>query len=428
MRGRSFVLGILAAVLFGCAGHPAVVPSPLSHHAGPTPFIRQNGEVPVQWTRIFWGSSAGSFVPTILPGPDGNMWYTDYSGGNLIRMTMKGGTKLFPLIYNNGSTVFHPSSLTVGTDNKFYLGSQSAAFVGVMTTAGSFKAIAIPSGDVASYGGMTVGPDGNVWFTEVSHVGKITTGGVITEVPWGDGSTNNYYSGIVTGPDGNLWATEYSSQAVERINPATGTMKQFTLSASNCSPTAIITASDGNLWVNCANIAALGRLTTAGAITLFPDPFGIYFYAPAMVRGPDGNPWFAGTNGHVIEEFNIANNSLIVYAPPSTYGNAVALATGPDGNMWTVSDSSEIDVYIINVIGVSPAAINFTGLGQVQTITVTENGTASWTAVSSHPAVATVAPGSSASQFKVTSVASGYTKIIVSDAIGNSFVVRVHVP
>jgi len=130
----------------------------------------------------------------------------------------------------------------------------------------------------------------------------------------------------------------------------------------------------------------------------------------------------------VLEEFNIANNSLIVYAPPSNYGNGLALAIGPDGNIWTVSDTNEIDVYIINVIGVSPATINFTGLGQTQTITVTENGTTSWTAVSTHTSVATVAPGGSASQFKVTSVASGYAKIIVSDAIGNSFIVRVHVP
>src|SRR5205807_1617108 len=55
---------------------------------------------------------------------------------------------------------------------------------------------------------LTVGPDGNLWFTERSgnHIGRITPAGVITEFtvptvgvsPWG----------ITTGPDGNMWFTE----------------------------------------------------------------------------------------------------------------------------------------------------------------------------------------------------------------------------
>jgi len=58
---------------------------------------------------------------------------------------------------------------------------------------------------------------------------------------------------------------------------------------------------------------------------------------------------------------------------------------------------------------------------------VTESGTAAWTATSSNTGVATVAQGSPASHFTVTSVAAGSAKITVSDAVGNSFVVHVTV-
>ncbi len=427
MRHRSLVLGVLALVLVGCAGRQAVLSGPAGQHGNPGPRIRQTGEVPVQWTRVFWGALSNPNAPVIVAGADGNMWYTDNGGGNLIRMNMNAGTKVFPLVYS-GSSIYHPTALTVGSDGKFYMGSQSAGLLGVMTTGGTFKTVTIPSGDFVSYDGMTLGPDGNVWFAELAHVGKVTTTGAVTEFAWSDGSTNNYYSGITTGSDGNLWATEYSAQSVMRINPTTGAMKQFSLTANGCSPTGIVSASDGNLWLNCSNSSVLARLTTAGVVTTFPNAFGNYFYAGGMTKGPDGNPWMASTVGHAIAEFNTATNSLIAYVPPTSYGNAIALAAGPDGNMWAVDDSSEIDVYMINVISVSPATINFTATGQTQTITVTEPGTSSWTATSTHTSVATVAAGSSASQFKVTSVASGYAKILVSDAVGNSFIVRVHVP
>ena len=403
-----------------------MLPGAAGNH--PTPKIRQTGEVPVQWTRFFWGSVSGPSYPTIVAGPDGNMWYSDNGGGHLIRMNMNGGTKMFNLVYG-GSNVYHPTSLTVGSDGKFYMGSQGVALVGQMTTGGTFKTFTIKSGDLAAYtGGMTLGPDNNVWFAEVAHVGNITPTGVITEYPWGDGSTNNYYSGITTGPDGNLWATEYSAQAVERINPSTGAMKQFSLSASGCSPTGIITAIDGNLWMICGNNNDLARMTTAGVVTVFYNAFGNYFYAPALIKGPDGNPWLADSSQSSIMEFNTTNNSIVVFVPPSSYGTAEAIADGPDGNVWAVSSTAEISIYIVNVISVSPATINFTGNNQTQTITVTEAGTSSWTATSTHTSVATVAPGGGANKFTVTSVNSGFAKILVSDAVGNSFIVRVHVP
>jgi hypothetical protein len=57
--------------------------------------------------------------------------------------------------------------------------------------------------------GVTVGADGNLWFTEnfAPSIGKITPAGVITEYAISSGNNANR---ITSGADGNLWFTETS--------------------------------------------------------------------------------------------------------------------------------------------------------------------------------------------------------------------------
>jgi virginiamycin B lyase len=77
---------------------------------------------------------------------------------------------------------------------------------------------------------ITAGPDGNLWFTELGtsvgngKIGRITTGGVITEF---GGSLLNPI-GITAGPDGNLWFTEegLSNGKIGRITTA-GVITEF---------------------------------------------------------------------------------------------------------------------------------------------------------------------------------------------------------
>ena len=66
--------------------------------------------------------------------------------------------------------------------------------------------------------GITAGPDGNVWFTELdgNRIGRITTGGSITE--FRIHTTGSDPLGITSGPDGNLWFTEYIGNKIGRLS------------------------------------------------------------------------------------------------------------------------------------------------------------------------------------------------------------------
>ena len=96
-------------------------------------------------------------------------------------------------------------------------------------------------------GGITVGSDGSLWFTEnsVNKIGRITLGGVITEYPVP--TANSYPLGITAGPDSNLWFTEDSGNKVGRITPG-GAITEYTGLTPYSNPGGITAGPDGNLW------------------------------------------------------------------------------------------------------------------------------------------------------------------------------------
>lgn len=414
MRSKIIALAIFSFALLACSHQTSLQPANLTAHT----LVRQTGSVPVQWRQFYCGNPYCTSYPNIV-SVGGNLWYEDFAGSSLTEMNMTGGTSTFPL-----KNSMEPTALTVGSDGKLYAGSAVAAVIQVMTTAGSATQFTIPSGDdVAYYGSMTLGPDKNVWFAEKAHVGMITTGGTIKEFPYKDAASSNYYGAITAGPDGNLWVTEYSTGVVDKINTSGVQQAQYTL---GCTPQGGIISAGGFVWINCGT--DLAQVTTAGVVTLYFNGLGINQSGNALAVGPDGNPWFALNNDSSIGEFNMKTNTFTFYFPPANYATDYTLTTGSDGNVWAVDSSSHVNVYILNVISVAPTSLSFaTPTSAAQKVVVTQKGTTSWTAVSKNTAIATVAQGTPANTFTVTPKAKGVTKIVVSDAKGNSFAVTVNV-
>jgi len=184
----------------------------------------------------------------------------------------------------------------------------------------TFVEYAVPTSGSRPYG-ITTGPDGNLWFTELSgnKVGKITTSGAITEFSIPTAASGPTY--ITTGPDGNLWFTEGSfyGRKIGRITPA-GVITEFPIPSGDSLPYGITAGPDGNLWFteNTGHILPgnyIGRITTSGTITEFPLARGGSTAPAQITAGPDGNLWFADNAGNQIA---------------ATSG----ITAGPDGNIW----------------------------------------------------------------------------------------------
>jgi len=115
--------------------------------------------------------------------------------------------------------------------------------------------------------GITAGPDGNLWFTELdgNKIGRITTGGSITEFPLPStcgSSAGCGPAGITAGPDGNLWFTEFDGGNIARITPSGSFTGAFHIPTRTSRPYGITAGPDGNLWFTEQIANKIGRITT----------------------------------------------------------------------------------------------------------------------------------------------------------------------
>jgi hypothetical protein len=128
-------------------------------------------------TEFSAGISAGATPVGITAGPDGNVWFTEYSGNRIGRITPAGIVTEF----STGIAGATPGRVAAGPDgNLWFTGFNGIGRITPLGVVTEFSAgITLNAGP----GGITAGPDGNLWFTEQmgNRIGRITTGGVVTE-------------------------------------------------------------------------------------------------------------------------------------------------------------------------------------------------------------------------------------------------------
>ncbi|HZU36304.1 MAG TPA: hypothetical protein VFA18_10365, partial [Gemmataceae bacterium] len=123
-----------------------------------------------------------------------------------------------------------PEGITVGPDGNLWFVETTASKIGMSTPAGSMTEFALPAGSQPV--SIVKGPDGNLWFTEegTNKIGRMTTAGVLAEFTVPTAASQPY--GIAVGSDGNLWFTELSGNKIGKITP-TGVFKEFALPAGS---------------------------------------------------------------------------------------------------------------------------------------------------------------------------------------------------
>jgi streptogramin lyase len=222
-----------------------------------------------------------------------------------------------------------PDGITTGPDGNLWFTEINVNKIGRITPSGTVTEFVIPTAS-SSPDGITAGPDGNLWFTEnnANKIGRITPSGAFTE--FAITTTGSQPSGITAGPDGNLWFTEFSASAnkIGRITPS-GTVTEFAVTTANSLPQGIAAGPDGNLWFTEEGANKIGRITPSGTVTEFgptgTNPFGV-------AAGTDGNLWFTEENGNNIGR--ITPSGAITEFALAAATKPVGIAAGPDGNLW----------------------------------------------------------------------------------------------
>jgi len=192
-----------------------------------------------------------------------------------------------------------PYGITAGPDGALWFTEYGGYKIGRITTAGVSTEYPVPTAS-SQPEGIAAGPDGAVWFTEYGgdKIGRITTAGFIIEYPVPTAKSGP--SGIGAGPDGALWFTEFRGDKIGRITTA-GVITEYPVPTALSDPNGITAGPDGALWFTEGTGNKIGRITTAGVITEYPVPKADS-QPWAITAGPDGALWFTETNGNKLGE------------------------------------------------------------------------------------------------------------------------------
>jgi streptogramin lyase len=309
----------------------------------------------------------------ITAGPDGNLWFTEFTAGvrTIGRVTPGGAITEFPLAPNPANG---PFGIAAGPDGNlwFTLSPQSDlpgnSAIGRITT-GGVATTEVPLPDGSEPLGIAAGPDGNLWFVlaGTNAIGRITTSGVVTQftIP----TALSAPAAIAAGADGNLWFTELDANKIGRITTS-GVITEFPIPTPGSQPAEITAGPDGAIWFNELAANKIGRITTAGDITEFPVPTPNAFpEGGEIVAGLDGNLWFAENSANKIGRMT-TSGVVTEFAVPTANSGPSAIAAGPDGNIWFTEELGNkigritlggappppIDTRILPVVGSTPGA------------------------------------------------------------------------
>jgi streptogramin lyase len=309
---------------------------------------------------------SGSSPLRITAGPDGNLWFTEFTYNSSVgRITPAGSVTEFLL----PTPFVSPASIATGPDGNLWFTEPdfdlgATALIGRISPAGTVTDFPLPN-SLSGPNDITSGPDGNLWFTESNingnKIGRITTAGVLTEFPI---PTAGYPIGIAAGPDGSLWFTEYANK-IGRIT-ISGVITEFSIPTAAGVPVGITAGPDGNVWFTESLSNKIGRITTAGVITEFSMPTagsGLQDIA----TGPDGNLWFTERFANKIGRITTAG-VITEFPIPTAASEPIGITTGPDGNVWftelrgnkigriVIGGAPAVETRILPVVGSTPGA------------------------------------------------------------------------
>jgi virginiamycin B lyase len=260
----------------------------------------------------------------IASGPDGALWFTEFEGNKIGRITTAGKISETPV----KTPAATPFVIAAGPDGALWFTENAASKIGRITTAKAVTEYKIKT-TASAPNGIAAGTDKtSMWFVEGAgnNVGQISTSTkAITEYPIPTANAGAYT--IAPGPGGLMYFTEYYANQIASVDK-TGLFKTGTPKVADASPLGIV--SDGStVWFTENCIAAIGR----------NHPFASYPTKTAasfpnfITLGPDGALWFTEGNAGKIGRITTAG-AVTEFTIPTAASGPFGIATGPDGSIW----------------------------------------------------------------------------------------------
>jgi virginiamycin B lyase len=135
--------------------------------------------------------------------------------------------------------------------------------------------------------------------------------------------------------DGSVWYTGQRANVIGRLDPQTGTFKEFPLPTPNSGPHGLTIDTDGSVWYTGNSAALIGKLNPkTGAVQEYkmPDPRATDPHTP--IFGADGKLYFTVQNSNFIGRLDPNTGAITLAQPPTAHAVPYGIARASTGRFY----------------------------------------------------------------------------------------------
>lgn len=336
MRRLSPLLAIAVLVVIGCSSAPM---QPQTSAYGERQPVISDLELPTfhsPWY-LFQTTICCAQDDQLVRDPLGRIWFTDHSGFlNTIDQDFRQSS-----VSLDGAS---PNGIALGPDHRIWYADAHGG-VGKLTTLGlkaqivkyatpGYSALRIVSGRF-NYLWVTLHS-----FSIGSAIGRVSTTGSVTVYPLPIQTRGGIW-GLTIGPRGEVWFTDLGGY-IGKFDPSTKKIIEFP--TPGFSPANIASGSDGKLYIVSPQLSTdVGVISPTGAFQTIPTDLT---EVDDIARGPDGHIWIDGEDASGVH-WELARRELSgfvdhVYPHPPTCDIGTipmgGLTPGDRGDIWFVAE------------------------------------------------------------------------------------------
>jgi virginiamycin B lyase len=269
-------------------------------------------------------SNAGAQPNAITAGPDGALWFCEYAGGKIGRITTAMG------VTGEYGTLPHPQSIANAGGALWVAQNDGSGNISRIATDGTVTSYPLP---VNTYpNGISAGVDGKLWFGSnfFNYISTISTSGTYG-AKLTLKSANSYPDHSTLGPNGNQYFSLAGTAQIVKVTSNGTVIQTYQEPGTGGSPEDIVVGRhDGKVWFTDPAQNAIFSMTTTGVFQKFPVSTSIGLAGP-LAFGPDNKLWFAGQNG--LGRLVPSDGSVTAF-PLVEGGDPFGIALGPDGAFY----------------------------------------------------------------------------------------------
>jgi virginiamycin B lyase len=137
--------------------------------------------------------------------------------------------------------------------------------------------------------------------------------------------------------DGSLWYTGQMVNALGRLDPKTGKVKEYKLKTAHSAPHGLVEDKDGNIWYTGNAGALVGKLDPkTGAVTEYPMPDPNVRDPHTLIFDQAGILWFTAQGANRVGRLDPKSGEIKLLTPPTANSRPYGMAVDSKGTVFYV--------------------------------------------------------------------------------------------